>query len=132
MLSWLKENTKIPVPAALYFDSSTDNILKRENIITTTSPGVPLSELYLTLTSEQLNRIPDQWTSILLELHSIPLHRIGGFRISTTSSIIVPGPACEKTSWQSPDIEELWPPMETFESLNIKGSYETCTGYITA
>jgi hypothetical protein len=132
MLSWIKKNTKIPVPAVLYFDSSEKNVLGREHMIMTRVPGVAISDVYDTLTTDQMDSILDQLTAVLLELYKIPLHHIGGFRIDTTSSTIVPGPVCEETFWQIPDVEEFWPPTENFETLNIQEFYETYTDYVTA
>jgi hypothetical protein len=107
VLSWVKENTRIPVPAVLYYDSSEKNVLEAEHMIMTRVPGVAISDIYDTLTSEQTNPILDQLTSVLLELHNIPLHHIGGFCIDIVSSTILPGPVCEETFWQLPNIEKF-------------------------
>ncbi|KAG9795848.1 Lipoxygenase, partial [Aureobasidium melanogenum] len=113
------------------YDSSTDNPLGHEFILMTREIGECLADIYSSFTSAQMDYVLDLLIDINAELHTHTWSHIGGLSADNKGNII-PGPVLEETFWFEPDILALWPPGETFESLNISGPYHSYTEYISA
>lgn len=131
VLSWLHDNTDIPVPQVVAHDSSVDNPLEHEYILMTREPGESLSDVYDTLGSDRMDSILDQLIDINAELHKHTWSHIGGLSLEKNGAI-VPGPVLEETFWFEPDIAALWPAGETYSSLNIIGPFDSYLDYISA
>jgi len=130
IMSWVSQNTTIPIPEVLAFDSSTQNPIGHEYILLSGASGDTLSEIYHLLNDDEIAGILDQPIDILSQLHAIEWSAIGGLRLNSAGSIEV-GPVIEETFWQTPDIECYWP-GETIETLNIRGPYFSYVEYISA
>ncbi|KAG9661827.1 hypothetical protein KCU64_g2331, partial [Aureobasidium melanogenum] len=78
-----------------------------------------------------MDYVLDLLIGINADLHKHTWSHIGGLSLDTKGNII-PEPLLEETFWFEPDILALWPPGETFESLNISGPYNSYTEYISA
>lgn len=116
ILTWLKENTNVPVPDVIVFDPTTNNQLGQEYMILSRCPGVALSDIYDSLTVDQLDHIVVQLIDILSELHRHPFSHIGGFTFSRESEErreIIPGPVLDEHLWFVHDIQKYLP-SETF------------------
>lgn len=131
VLSWLSENTNIPVPRVVAYDSSIDNPLHHEYILMTRESGESLADVCSSFDSTQMDTILDQLIDVNAELHKHEWSHIGGLAFDDNGNII-PGPVLEETFWFEPDILTLWPAGETFESLNISGPFTSYTQYISA
>ncbi|THZ28515.1 hypothetical protein D6C89_02529 [Aureobasidium pullulans] len=131
VLSWLRDNTNIPVPRVVAHDPSTNNSLGQEYILMTREPGESLSDVYNTLSSEQMDSILDQLIDINAGLHKHTWSHIGGLSLDESGAII-PGSVLEETFWFEPDIAALWPAGETYSSLNILGPFDSYVEYISA
>ncbi|KAG9958084.1 hypothetical protein KCU61_g8639, partial [Aureobasidium melanogenum] len=131
VLLWLDKNPNIPAPRVVAYDSSTDNPLGHEFILMTREIGECLADIYSSLTSAQMDYVLDLLIDINAELHTHTWSHIGGLSADNKGNII-PGPVLEETFWFEPDILTLWPPGETFESLNISEPYHSYTEYISA
>ena len=131
VLSWLHDNTDIPVPQVVAHDSSIDNPLEHEYILMTREPGESLSDVYDNLGSDRMDSILDQLIDINAELHKHTWSHIGGLSLEKNGAI-VPGPVLEETFWFEPDIAALWPAGETYSSLNILGPFDSYVDYISA
>jgi Phosphotransferase enzyme family len=132
-LAWISKNTSIPVPSVVHYDSTTNNPLKREFIILTRSPGVTLSDIYDSLSQEQLDDICRQLMTFLHEIHQHPFTQIGGLVHSPTNpEEIVSGPILDEHFWFTPDVKRYFTTDETFESLNIRGPFTSYTDYTLA
>ncbi|KAL1969619.1 hypothetical protein VTN77DRAFT_8172 [Rasamsonia byssochlamydoides] len=134
VLSWLRDNTSVPVPEVICYDPTTANLLKREFIILSRCPGITVSDIYDSLSPEQLDSILKQLMKILLELHAHPFEMIGGLvhsRGGDNPKEIGPGPVLDEHFWFVPDIEKYFT-NETFFSLNIEGPFPTYTAYTIA
>ncbi|KAL2026213.1 hypothetical protein VTO58DRAFT_103397 [Aureobasidium pullulans] len=131
VLSWLHDNTDIPVPQVVAHDSFIDNPLEHEYILMTREPGESLSDVYDTLGSDRMDSILDQLIDINAELHKHTWSHIGGLSLEKNGAI-VPGPVLEETFWFEPDIAALWPAGETYSSLNILGPFDSYLDYISA
>ncbi|KAI5256294.1 hypothetical protein E4T42_01679 [Aureobasidium subglaciale] len=130
VLSWLRDNTGIPVPAVVKFDSSTRNSLACEYMLMTREPGVSLADVYASLDATQMDGILDQLLDVNAELHKHEWSHVGGLCFDGHGNV-VPGPVLEETFWFEPDIIALWPSGETFESLNISGPFASYSDYIS-
>ncbi len=123
ILQWLADHTGVPVPHILHFDETEDNPLGHEYMLMTRVPGRSVADVYEELSEEQMDRILDQLTDVLVALHQHPFTHIGGLTfgemVDGKKRETIPGPAVEETFWQLPDIAAYWPETESFNTLNI-------------
>ncbi|MCJ1343479.1 hypothetical protein MMC31_001673 [Peltigera leucophlebia] len=131
ILSWIAQNTTIPVPELVSHDATANNPIAHEYTLLTHAPGVTLSDIWQSLDEGEIRSIIDQLINILVQLHAHEWNAIGGLRINEDGQIVV-GPVLEETFWQVPDIESLWPAGESFNTLNISGPYANYVDYISA
>jgi hypothetical protein len=131
VMSWVRQNTRIPVAEVVRFDASTDNPLGHEYTLLHRLPGVAASDIYDRLSPEDLDRLIDQMVDIVHQTHNMSWHGVFGLQLENNGEI-VPGPVVEETFWHSPDVAKYWPNSESVESLNISGPYESYTDYIAA
>lgn len=133
VLQWLRQNTSIPVPAVIAYDASSENPLRREFIILNRCPGLPISDIYDSLTPKQLESILKQLLQILKELHSHTFSSIGGLtHVPGDPETVVPGPILDEWFWFEPDIKDHFPPSENYTTINILGPFPSHTSYIAA
>lgn len=128
ILTWLKAKTQVPVPDLIAFDSTTSNPLGQEYIILSRCPGVPISDIYDSLTAPQLDHIVLQLIDISSELYQHPFSKIGGLKFSAKKETI-PGPMLDEHFWFTDDIQKYFP-SENFESVNYHGPFDTFTEYV--
>jgi aminoglycoside phosphotransferase (APT) family kinase protein len=131
VLLWLDKDTNIPVPRVIAYDSSVHNPLHHEYILMTRESGQSLADVYSSFDSAQMDTVLDQLLDINADLHKHTWSHIGGLTFDDSGHII-PGPVLEETFWFEPDILDLWPAGETFDSLNISGPFTSYTQYISA
>lgn len=132
VLSWLRQNTTVPVPEVICYNATTSNPLRREFIILSRCPGVTISDIYDELSPEKLDSILRQLMKILVEIHAHPFDTIGGL-VQKDDGKIVPGPVLDEHFWFLPDIPKYFDSSkETFDSLNVKGPFFSYTAYTIA
>ncbi|OKL57625.1 hypothetical protein UA08_07313 [Talaromyces atroroseus] len=133
-LSWISQHTSIPVPSVICYDTTTNNPLNREYIVLTRSPGVTLSDVYDSLTQEQLDDICRQLLKFLAEIHQHSFAQIGGLMHSPTNpENIISGPILDEHFWFTPDVKRYFTTTdETFETLNIRGPFTSYTNFTIA
>lgn len=137
-MTWVQENTTIPIPAVVRFDARPNNLLGHEFTLLECVPGKGLHEIYDRLSQEQLECIVDQIIDIVKQLHQLSWDTISGLVFfpslssSSSSRAVIPGQILEETFWQAPDVARYFPSSESVETLNIKGPYRSYTAYITA
>jgi len=131
VMSWILQNTSIPIPDLIAFDATTANPLGHEYTLLSHSQGDTLSEIYSSLGEQQIEQILDQLIDILSQLHEHEWEEIGGLRRTDQGDIVV-AQVLDETFWQTPDVEKFWPPSETVTSLNIQGPYSSYVEYISA
>ncbi|GKZ58661.1 hypothetical protein AnigIFM49718_004489 [Aspergillus niger] len=143
VMTWVRRNTNIPVPAVIAYSASRDNPLGYEFTLLERVPGVSVAELYDTLDEGRKMKLVEQLAGYVVELHSHPWEGgyVGGLRLShggdgegkkKVEEEIVRGPPIEETYWQVPDLETYWSGTdETLETLNPFKSdgYASYTGY---
>ncbi|KAH8688992.1 kinase-like domain-containing protein [Talaromyces proteolyticus] len=132
ILDWVSQNTSIPVPSVIRYDATTNNPLNREFIILTRSPGVTLSDIYDSLSQEDLDNICRQLMKFLVEIHQHPFNQIGGLVHSDDQKKIIPGPILDEHFWFTPDIKRYFDTEETFETLNVGGPFNSYTNFTIA
>ncbi|KAF5644106.1 hypothetical protein F52700_2674 [Fusarium sp. NRRL 52700] len=113
------------------YDASNNNPTAHEYTLLSRVQGVTLSDIYGSLSDEQMNHIFDQLIDFLTQLQSHPWNGIGGLKFDDKGQVQL-GPVVDETFWQVPDIEALWPEGETVATLNIGGPYETYVEYMAA
>ncbi|KAF2169293.1 hypothetical protein M409DRAFT_20519 [Zasmidium cellare ATCC 36951] len=124
VITWLQRNTKIPVPAVVHHDSSTDNPLGCEYVLQKRLKGQSLDLVWPSLTEDEKLKIYDFMVEVLRELTSHEWKHIASLRL-TAEGEIVPGPVLDERFWEARDIEKYFPPGETVESLNPLGPYSS-------
>jgi hypothetical protein len=131
VMTWVRQNTRLPVAEVVRFDATTDNPLGHEYTLLQRLPGVAVSDVYDRLSPEVLDRLIDQMVDIVHQTHTMSWHGVFGLQFDSNGDV-VPGPVLEETFWHSPDVAKYWPASESVDSLNISGPYESYTDYIAA
>ncbi|KAJ6185210.1 hypothetical protein N7519_006511 [Penicillium mononematosum] len=116
-MTWVRQNTTIPIPAIIRYDSTDDNIIGHKFTLLNKVPGKSIDQIYHTLSIELRSKIVHQLTDYLIELHAHPWDGyVGG--LTLTNGEITPGPPIDENFWQVPDLENYWAGSESLESLN--------------
>ncbi|KAM0424898.1 hypothetical protein ACHAPT_009954 [Fusarium lateritium] len=131
VMTWLSQNTTIPLPKVIAYDSSVDNPISHEYTLLSRVQGVTLSDIYDNLSDAQIAQILDQLIDFLCQLQAHPWEGIGGLVLDEKGEVKL-GPVLDETFWQVRDVEALWPKGETVATLNIGGPYPTYVDYISA
>lgn len=129
ILSWVYQNTTIPVPRVVTFDATTNNLLKAEYILFTKVDGICLADVYSLFSSEKKDAIVDQIVDIQQQLHKNPGKHIGGLRFLDSET--APGPVVSEDHWFAPEIRKYFE-GEQFENINAVGPFDTYVDYVTA
>ncbi|MCJ1357351.1 MAG: hypothetical protein MMC33_007347 [Icmadophila ericetorum] len=146
IMSYVASATSIPVPGVVRYSADTTNALGHEYQLFTRAAGVSVDKVYADFSTAQTIGFLDQIIDILAQLHALPFSHIGGLRFAHPSDMrgsipvsevaVLPGPVCEETFWQEPEIERYWNTPyglnDTIETLNIKGPFPTYVAYISA
>ncbi|KAF9770126.1 hypothetical protein IL306_012359 [Fusarium sp. DS 682] len=93
--------------------------------------GVPISDIYDSLSNEQMTQIFDQLIDFLNRPQAHPFQAIGGLVLDEQGNPQL-GRVVDETFWQFPDIEALWHADETVTALNIGGPYANYAEYMSA
>ncbi|CAN9387827.1 unnamed protein product [Alternaria alternata] len=131
VMTWVKQNTNIPIPDLVAYDSSTINAIDIEYTLISLVEGTTLSGKHQFPTEIQKNLILDQLADYLNQLHVHPWDAIGGLRINEAGAVVVDR-TVDETFWQAPEVKKLWPAGESVESLNIGGPYSTYVDLVSA
>ncbi|UKZ80208.1 hypothetical protein TrVFT333_007965 [Trichoderma virens FT-333] len=131
VMTWVRQNTHLPVAEVIRYDASTNNPLGHEFTLLQRVPGVPVSEIYDRLPPQLLEGLINQMVEIIHQLHAISWDCVSGLQFDDDGRV-VPGPIVEETFWQQPDVAKYWPDTESVQSLNICGPYKCYTDYIAA
>ncbi|KAM0247757.1 hypothetical protein ACHAQJ_009718 [Trichoderma viride] len=131
VMTWVRQNTRLPVAEVVRFDASTNNPLGHEFTLLQRLPGVAVSDVYDRLSPELLDRLIDQMVDVIHQTHTMSWHGVFGLQFDDNGDV-VPGPVIEETFWQEPDVAKYWPNSESVQTLNICGPYNSYTDYIAA
>ncbi|PYH73247.1 aminoglycoside phosphotransferase family protein [Aspergillus vadensis CBS 113365] len=133
VMTWVRRNTSIPVPAVIAYSASRDNPLGYEFTLLERVPGVSVAEVYEGLDEGRKRRLVEQVAGFVAELHGKPWEGgyVGGLQLGArggdddgeegVEKEIVRGPPIEETYWQTQDVETYWSGCgmeETLETLN--------------
>ncbi|KKK12602.1 hypothetical protein P175DRAFT_0435503 [Aspergillus ochraceoroseus IBT 24754] len=119
VMTWIHENTKIPVPRVIRYSASEDNPIGYEFTLLEKAHGVSVDKVYPSLTMETKLKLIHQLTDYLVELHSHSWSSpyVGGLALQNGK--VIAGPPIEENFWQTPDLAKYWSgTQETLESLN--------------
>lgn len=131
-ITWVQRNTKIPVPAVVHYDSSTNNPLGCEYVLQEKLKGQSLDTVWALLDEHERAKVYGFMIDVLEEMTSHSWDYIGSLRLSDDKSEILPGPVLDERYWEARDIERYFPPGETIESLNPLGPYPSYVEYSIA
>jgi hypothetical protein len=135
IMTWIRNNTTIPIPLVINFDASEDNLLHHEYTLLEKAPGISIDRVYDDLSQAAKESLVEQLIDYLAQLHEKQWKEgyIGGLTVGPDGSI-AKGPMIDEFFWQVPDIAKYWPPEETVESLNPVSTqgYTSYTDFITA
>ena len=128
VMKWVRQNTSMPVPAVVRFDSSTNNPINREFTLLERMPGKSVDSMYNTLDEATKQKLVQQLTAFVVELNAFDWHHIGGLHLDGT-----PAPVIEDTFWFVPDVETHWAGTGmTVDTLNPRGPYDSHGEYVAA
>jgi aminoglycoside phosphotransferase (APT) family kinase protein len=119
VIKWVREKTKIPIPAIIRYDDTESNVVGHEFTLLEKVPGVSVDQIYSTLSQEARTKLVNQLVDYLRELHSHPWRDgfVGGLAIHGAE--VAAGPPIEENFWQAPDLDRYWAELgETLKSLN--------------
>ncbi|KAJ5807661.1 hypothetical protein N7447_011117 [Penicillium robsamsonii] len=117
IMTWVRQNTTIPIPAIIRYDSTDNNIIRHEFTLLEKAPGKSIDQIYDTLSIEVRNKMVHQLTDYLIELHAHPWESyVGG--LTLTNGEITHGPPIDENFWELPDLEKYWAGSESLELLN--------------
>ncbi|RMJ09439.1 hypothetical protein CDV36_010927 [Fusarium kuroshium] len=131
VMTWLSNNTTIPLPDIIAYDSSVENPIHHEYTLLSRVQGVTLSDICDTLDDGQILQLLDQLIEILCQLQDHPWEGIGGLVLEEEGQPKL-GPIVDETFWQTMDVEALWPEGETVTTLNIRGPFPTYVDFVSA
>lgn len=135
IMTWVRENTTIPVPLVVKFDATENNLLGHEFTLLEKARGVSVDKIYDSLSQDLKHNLVSQLTDYLGELHQKQWNEgfVGGLVIGDDGNV-TKGPIIDEYFWQVPDIEKYWPPSENVESLNpvAPQGFESYTAFIGA
>ncbi|KAJ5212929.1 hypothetical protein N7449_000098 [Penicillium cf. viridicatum] len=117
VMTWVRQNTTIPVPAIIRYDSTDQNVIGHEFTLLEKVPGKSIDRIYHTLSIEVRTKMVHQLTDYLIELHK---HTWDGYvgGLTLTNGETTHGPPIDENFWQLPDLEKYWAGSESLESLN--------------
>lgn len=131
-IHWVRRNTKIPVPAVVRYDSSTNNPLGCEYVLQKRLKGQSLDIVWSTLDEDQKLKVYEYMIEVLQELTSHEWNFIGSLQLDDDKREIVAGPILDERYWEARDIEKYFIPGENAESLNPLGPYGSYVEYSIA
>lgn len=131
IMRWIRQNTSIPVPSVVRFDTTNANVLGSEYTLLERMPGRSVDKMYVDLTDDIKLKLVNQLTDMLIELNKHEWNHIGGLQLDDQGAI-VPGPVLEDTFWLVPDIAKYWDHDQSIDTLNPKGPYDTHAELIQA
>ncbi|KAK9237688.1 hypothetical protein V1525DRAFT_147344 [Lipomyces kononenkoae] len=126
VMTWVRQNTSIPVPATVRYDATENNAIGHEFTLLERAAGISVDRVYATLSDSVKTQMVHQLTDYLIELHAHPWAEgyVGGLTLTSTGAV-ARGPPIDENFWQLPDLEKYWSALagveggeETLESLN--------------
>ncbi|KAJ5778881.1 hypothetical protein N7457_006601 [Penicillium paradoxum] len=117
-MTWIRQNTTIPIPAIVRYDSNDQNVIGHEFTLLEKAPGKSIDQIYDTLSMEARTELVHQLADYLVELHAHPWKEgyVGG--LTLTDGEITQGPPIDEDFWKLPDLEKYWAGSESLELLN--------------
>ncbi|KAF9879556.1 hypothetical protein CkaCkLH20_03099 [Colletotrichum karsti] len=135
LMKWVRENTSIPVPAVIRWDSSCENVLGREFSLLERIPGRSADKIIWDADDEKKRKIVAQLVGFLAQLREKSTWRhVGGLRVDDDQGAIVPGPVVDEWFWMGPQLARFWGGTgETVDSLNpVSGPFATWAAHADA
>ena len=133
MMTWIRENTTIPVPAVIRFDASESNPIGFEYTLLERAPGRSVDCIFDTLSDEAKSGLVAQLADYLIQLHGQPREPpyVGG--LVPEANGLAGGPIIDETFWFLPDMQKYWGADVTLESINpLSGPFEGYASHCTA
>ncbi|KAL4968842.1 phosphotransferase family protein [Aspergillus stella-maris] len=136
VMTWVRQNTTIPVPGVIRFDATEDNAIGHEFTLLERAPGVSVDQIYTTLSEEAKTQMVHQLADYLIQLHAKPWMEgyVGGLTLDPSTGSVAPGPPIDENFWQAPDLDKYWSvgvrSKETLQTLNPIPS-QGFTGYVS-
>ncbi|KAF6827837.1 hypothetical protein CPLU01_08856 [Colletotrichum plurivorum] len=121
MMRWVRENTSVPVPAVIRWDSTTKNPLGCEFTLLERVQGRSADKLIWGMGEEGKKRLVGQVLGFLAQMKEasdrVGWGHVGGLKVDRETGKVVPGPVVDEWFWMEPEVQKFWQ-GETVESLN--------------
>ncbi|PWY69110.1 hypothetical protein BO70DRAFT_300157, partial [Aspergillus heteromorphus CBS 117.55] len=108
IMTWVRQNTSIPIAQVIHYSATTDNALGYEYTLLEKVRGVSVDRIYHTLTDDQKTNLVCQLTDYLIKLHSRPWGNYIGGLVVKDGGVVGPGPLIDETLWMEPDVATYW------------------------
>jgi hypothetical protein len=128
-MTWVRQNTKVPIPAIVRFDASENNAIGYEYTLLEKVHGVSIDTIYDSLNDAKIEHLISQLTEYLIDIHRHEWSHAGGLSIDEDGNL-APGRVLAENFWQGPEIAQYWGTDETVDSLNVHGPFNAYTDYI--
>ncbi|RYP53150.1 hypothetical protein DL768_001824 [Monosporascus sp. mg162] len=92
VMAWVAKNTKIPIPALVGYDSTPNNPTGHEYTLMSRVPGETISDIYSSLSPDEICQILDQLIDMLTELHAHEFSAVGGIYLDRNGEVNLGGP----------------------------------------
>lgn len=133
VLSWLAQNTTIPVPHVTVYDDTTNNILGQEWMLLTAINGMSFDkvEKHLADTGESndwKDHLAEYMRQMLDVVQQLSTHRwshVGGLALLPNGGI-KPAPMVDENLWTSTETTQSWSSSSRSNNLNVS---EPCQTY---
>lgn len=121
VMRWVRENTSVPVPAVIRWDSTGDNLAGCEFTLLERVKGRSADKLFWGMGEGARRRLVGQVLGFLEEMRvaseRVEWGHVGGLTVHRGMGEVVPGPVVDEGFWMEPDVRALWA-GESVESLN--------------
>lgn len=120
-MSYLRENTNIPVPTVYHYDSNPYNRLGGEYILMSKASGIPLSRVYHSMPYNELVKLLDNLAALIIPLFAHRFPQLGSlyFDSSANRTVVQPSSAATPRASEHPYTSFPFLPVNNAANLSL-------------
>ncbi|KAL4259966.1 Altered inheritance of mitochondria protein 9, mitochondrial [Pleurotus pulmonarius] len=120
-MSYLRENTNIPVPTVYHYDSNPYNRLGGEYILMPKASGIPLSRVYHSMPYNELVKLLDNLAALIIPLFAHRFPQLGSlyFDSSANRTVVQPSSAATPRASEHPYTSFPFLPVNNAANLSL-------------
>ncbi|KHO01311.1 Aminoglycoside phosphotransferase [Metarhizium album ARSEF 1941] len=128
IMTWVRRNTRIPVPRVVRYDNTPNNVLGREFTLLEEAPGRSVDSVYAHLPDATKVRLVNELIDALVELRAHPFRHVGGLQL--VGDEVLPGPLLEDAFWFRPGMEAEFGSDESVQTPGPVGPYSSHADFV--